>query len=443
MSSLPPASPGRTTLGATTTTIASVLPVFLLGGLAVQVGAELGFSPAGLGGAVAVYFGVSALTSVPAGALVERYGAAVTARAAIVLSAASLLAIAAAGSYPVLVAVLAGGAAANGLGQLSSNAALTRVPAGRQALSFGIKQSAIPVATLLAGASVPAVALTLGWRWAFGLAAVAALGALALVPPDGGRRTAQAGSGPSAGTGAVATTAAAGTAPATVPPETTPATVPPETAPAGRSRRGSGRDQATGALVVVGLAVALGAAAAGSLGTFLVDSAVARGLAPGTAGLTLTLGSVACIAARIGGGWLADRRGTHGDVATVAVLMAVGAVGLALLAVDGSLPLAVGVLLGFGFGWAFPGLVNVAVVQLHPHAPAAATSITQTGVYAGGCVGPLTFGAVAAGPGYPTAWLGAAGAMLLAAGLILLGRLLLHRHLRDRPAPAGSPSGRP
>jgi MFS family permease len=457
MSSLPPASPGRTTLGATTTTIASVLPVFLLGGLAVQVGAELGFSPAGLGGAVAVYFGVSALTSVPAGALVERYGAAVTARAAIVLSAASLLAIAAAGSYPVLVAVLAGGAAANGLGQLSSNAALTRVPAGRQALSFGIKQSAIPVATLLAGASVPAVALTLGWRWAFGLAAVAALGALALVPPDGGRRTAQAGSGPSAGTGAVATTtttttAAAGTAPATVPPETAPATVPPgtapatvppETAPAGRPRRGSGRDQATGALVVVGLAVALGAAAAGSLGTFLVDSAVARGLAPGTAGLTLTLGSVACIAARIGGGWLADRRGTHGDVATVAVLMAVGAVGLALLAVDGSLPLAVGVLLGFGFGWAFPGLVNVAVVQLHPHAPAAATSITQTGVYAGGCVGPLTFGAVAAGPGYPTAWLGAAGAMLLAAGLILLGRLLLHRHLRDRPAPAGFPSGRP
>jgi MFS family permease len=457
MSSLPPASPGRTTLGATTTTIASVLPVFLLGGLAVQVGAELGFSPAGLGGAVAVYFGVSALTSVPAGALVERYGAAVTARAAIVLSAASLLAIAAAGSYPVLVAVLAGGAAANGLGQLSSNAALTRVPAGRQALSFGIKQSAIPVATLLAGASVPAVALTLGWRWAFGLAAVAALGALALVPPDGGRRTAQAGSGPSAGTGAVATTTtttttAAGTAPATVPPETAPATVPPETAPAtvppetapaGRPRRGSGRDQATGALVVVGLAVALGAAAAGSLGTFLVDSAVARGLAPGTAGLTLTLGSVACIAARIGGGWLADRRGTHGDVATVAVLMAVGAVGLALLAVDGSLPLAVGVLLGFGFGWAFPGLVNVAVVQLHPHAPAAATSITQTGVYAGGCVGPLTFGAVAAGPGYPTAWLGAAGAMLLAAGLILLGRLLLHRHLRDRPAPAGFPSGRP
>lgn len=377
----------RTTVGAVTTTIASVAPVFLVGGLAVQIGAELDFSPAGLGVAVAIYFGVSALTSVPAGALVERFGPAVTARAAILLAAGCLLAIAAAASYLMLVAVLALGAGANGLGQLSSNAALTRVPPGRQGLSFGIKQSAIPLATLLAGVSVPAVALTLGWRWAFGFAAVAAIGALALVPPDGrnGRRTPHRG-------------------------------------------RARAPRSGVGPLVVVGMAVALGAGSAGSLGTFMVDSAVTRGLAPGTAGLTLTLGSIACVATRVGGGALVDRRGRPGDVATVAVLMAAGAVGLALLAVPGTGALAAGVLLGFGFGWAFPGLVNVAVVQLHPHAPAAATSITQTGVYAGGCLGPLAFGPVAAVHGYPTAWLGAAVAMLLAAGLILLGRQLLRPH---------------
>ncbi|MGH3679027.1 MAG: MFS transporter, partial [Natronosporangium sp.] len=131
---------------------------------------------------------------------------------------------------------------------------------------------------------------------------------------------------------------------------------------------------------------------------------------------------------------LVDRRGRPGDVATVAVLMAAGAVGLALLAVPGTGALAAGVLLGFGFGWAFPGLVNVAVVQLHPHAPAAATSITQTGVYVGGCFGPLAFGPVAAVHGYPTAWLGAAVAMLLAAGLILLGRQLLRPHRAALPS---------
>lgn len=399
----------RTTVGAVTTTTASVVPVFLLGGLAVQVGDELGFSPAGLGTAVAVYFGVSAVTSVPAGALVERYGPAVTARVAIGLSAASMLAIAvAARSYLGLVVLLAAGAAANGLGQLASNASLARVSPGRQGLSFGIKQAAIPAATLLAGASVPAVALTLGWRWAFVMTALAALAALPLVPaaPPGPPRP----TGSPTGDRATKPTA---------------------------SVASLNRSDALAALVVVGAAVALGAAAAGSLGTFLVDSAAGRGLAPGLAGLTLTLGSVACIASRVGGGWLVDRRGARGDVTTVAVLLLVGAVGLALLAVPGVPALAAGVLLGFGFGWAFPGLVNVAVVQLHPQAPAAATSITQTGVYAGGCVGPLAFGATAAARGYPTAWLGAAAAMLVAAGLILLGRRLLHTH-RARFTRAGT-----
>ncbi len=72
--------PVRASAGAVVTTVACVLPVFLLGGLAVQMGTDLGFSPAGLGLAVSVYFGVSALASVPSGRLVERYGPAVVAR---------------------------------------------------------------------------------------------------------------------------------------------------------------------------------------------------------------------------------------------------------------------------------------------------------------------------------------------------------------------------
>ena len=132
----PPTSRRAVTVGAgaTLTTIVCVLPVFLVGGLAVQLADELRFSPAGLGLAVSVYFGVSALASVPSGALVERFGPAPVARAAVVLSAASLLAVAGlARSYPVLVALLALSAAANALGQLASNAALAEhVPASRR-----------------------------------------------------------------------------------------------------------------------------------------------------------------------------------------------------------------------------------------------------------------------------------------------------------------------
>ncbi|MEV1143545.1 MFS transporter [Micromonospora sp. NPDC049799] len=387
-----PAHPVRSAAGAVAVTIACVLPVFLVGGLAVQMSEDLGFSPAGLGLVVSVYFGVGALASVPSGKLTERHGPAVVARAGILLSAGTMLAVASvARSYPVLVGLLAVAGTANALGQLASNAALARhVPLHRQGLSFGVKQAAIPVSTLLAGLAVPAIALTAGWRWAFVAAAVVALAALPAVPPKEARPDRRA-------------------------------------APARGGR-------ATTALVVVGVAATLAAAAANALGTFVVDSAVDRGLAPGLAGLTLTLGSAVCVTARVGAGWLADRR-AGGHVAVIAGMLVVGAAGLALLAVAGPVPLTVGVVLGFGLGWAWPGLMNFAVVRLHPQAPAAATSITQTGVYAGGCLGPLGLGTVASQAGYETMWAVAALSMLLAATLMLLGSRLL-THPRPHPHPS-------
>jgi predicted MFS family arabinose efflux permease len=378
----------RAGTGALTTTIAVSVPVFLVGGLAVQIGDELDFSPAGLGLAVSAYFGASALASVPAGALVERYGSARVSRFGIALSAASLLTIAAAANALwSLIAILALGAGANAMGQLASNTSLSRyVPVRRQGLSFGIKQAAIPVSTLLAGAAVPTVALTVGWRWAFVLAGTLAAGAIFLVPPE---------------------------------------------APGERRAHDAPAKRATGALVVIGIAATLAAGAANALGTFLVDSAVARGIAPGPAGLALTLGSAVCVAARIGGGWQADFRPTR-QVGVIAGLLACGAIGLGLLAIPGTVPLVIGVVMGFGLGWSWPGLMNFAVVRLHPQAPAAATSITQTGVYAGGCVGPLGLGGLAATAGYPTMWIVAAVAMVTAAGLMLLGSRLLLRHAAIR-----------
>jgi predicted MFS family arabinose efflux permease len=370
------------TVGALTTTIAVSIPVFLVGGLAVQVGEELDFSPAGLGLAVSAYFGASALASVPAGALVERYGSTRIARGGIALAAVSLIAVAAlAHSLWTLVAILALGAAANAMGQLASNTSLSRhVPTRRQGLTFGIKQAAIPVSTLLAGAAVPVVALTVGWRWAFVLAGLAAAAAIPLVPRDAGHR-----------------------------------------------RRTAETGQATTALVVIGVAATLAAGSANALGTFVVASAVDRGIAPGPAGLALTLGGAVCAISRITGGWQADRRPDN-QVGVIAGLLATGAFGLALLAVPGPVTLIAGIVLGFGFGWAWPGLMNFAVVRLHPQAPAAATSITQTGVYAGGCVGPLGLGAVAHYAGYPAMWTSGAIAMLSAAALMLLGSRLLQKH---------------
>jgi MFS family permease len=385
------ARPVRAAIGAVTTTTASVLPVFLTGALTVQLSAELGFDPAGLGLVVALYFGISAVASLPCGWLVERYGAGPTSRVAVLGVACAMAAIAAfARSFPALVVMLLCCAWSNVLGQLSSNMTLARhVPAGRLGLSFGIKQAAIPIATLLSGAAVPAIALTIGWRWAYVIGAGLALAALPLTPRGSGGR-----------------------------------------------ERGSAAPEkrATGALSVIGLAAGLGAGAATALGIFLVAAAVDRGVSAGLAGLTLTMGSVVGLTLRLVNGWLADRR-SGGHVAVVAGSLMLGAAGLALLAVPGAPALVAGTVLAFGLGWSWPGLLQFAVVRLHPAAPAAATSIVQVGVYGGGFVGPIAFGFIAAHASFPVAWLAAAAAMLLAGILMVIGRRMLMAH-RDAVAAA-------
>jgi MFS family permease len=370
----------RAAVGAVTTTTVCTLSVFLTGGLAVQISAELGFDPAGLGLVVALYFGVSALASLPAGRRVERVGSVSTGRAAVVGAAVVLAATAGlARSYGALVVILLAGAWCNVLGQLASNLTLARhVPAGRLGLSFGIKQTAIPVATLLSGAAVPALALTVGWRWAYVIGAVLALIALPLIPRESTRRT----------------------------------------------RTTSDRELATAALSVIAVASGLAAAACTALGIFLVASAVDRGVDAGLAGLTLTMGSIVGLTLRLVHGWLADRR-SGGHITVVAGSLLLGAGGLALLAAPGPVALVLGTVLGFGLGWAWPGLLQFAVVRLNPSAPAAATSIVQVGVYGGGFVGPIGFGFLATHFGFPVAWLVGAGSMLVAAVLMAVGRRML------------------
>ncbi|GAA4935364.1 cyanate permease [Actinomycetospora succinea] len=374
----------RTGAGAVAITTATVLPVFLLGALSVQIGDDLGFDPAALGLVVSAYFGVSALVSLPVGKLVERLGSRLTSRIGLVGASIAMLLTAVLGqSFTAVVVLVLVGAWTNVMGQLATNLTLARaMPAERLGLSFGVKQACVPLATLLAGLAVPAVGLTIGWRWAYVIGAGLALAALLVAPRGSGR---------------------------------------------GERSADSTAERATGALAVIGVAAGLGAASSTGLSIFLVASAVDGGVAPGLAGLVLTLGSVVAVLMRMLHGWLADRR-TGGHVAVVAGCLILGAAGVVLLAVPGSVALVVGTVLGFGLGWSWPGLLQFAVVRLNPTAPAAATSIVQVGVYAGGCLGPVGFGLLATGMSFATAWVVAAVAMLVAGGGVLVGRRMLVRH---------------
>lgn len=386
----------RTVLAAVAATVVTALPVFLLGGLAVQVSADIGLDATTLGLAISASFVVSAVSSVPAGRLAERLGSRRTMTAGVAVGGLGLTAIALLARSPVTLILLLGLAGiGNAFAQIGANLGLARaVPQHHQGWAFGVKQAAVPIATLLGGLAVPLVALTVGWRWAYVAGGALAIVTLVFLPPDSFDRAE-----PEPGTGA--------RSPGPPPPLRT----------------------GLAPLLVIAAGGVLAAGSAGSLGGFLVASAVDSGIAPAAAGMLMALGSVVGIAGRLVDGYLADRR-EGGHLPVISLQLFAGSVGLVLLATGGNVAILLGTVLGYGMGWSWPGLLNFAVVRLNRGAPAAATGITQTGIYIGAGTGPLAFGLLVTATSFAVAWVSAAGAMIGAALLMLLARRLIHLERR-------------
>jgi predicted MFS family arabinose efflux permease len=375
------------TLQAVGLAIFAVLPAFLTGALAVGIRAELAFGPAALGLAVAWFFVTSALSAAGLGQLVERLGLRTSLTVGAASSAVALGGIALAPRYLWLLLAMTVGGAANALAQPAVNALLSqRIPAHRLGLALGIKQSAIPAATLLGGLAVPTLVTVVGWRGTFGvaagLAAISAVGAwLRGSPPAGGPT---------------------------------------------RVRRRLRDMPEVLSLTILSVGGLLGAAAATSLGAFLVDAGVESGLREASAGLLIALASVFGLSSRIGLGWYADRRPNRSRYGTIMALLGAGVPGYLLLTADVPSLYVLGALLAYAAGWGWPGLFHYAVVSQNTGTPAAATGVVQSGMSLGAGLGPLAFGVVAERVSYDAAWILAACLSAGAALTFFAGR----RHLR-------------
>ena len=368
----------------------AVMPVTLLGSLAILVRADLGFSETQLGLAVSVFFACAAGLSVHGGRFAERLSPARSMSLGVFGSCLALLGIATlAWSFEVLLVFLIIAGLANAVGLPGANLTLARaVPAHQRGLAFGLKQASVPMATTVAGFAVPVLGLTIGWRWAF------ALMSLALVPFLLALRS--------------------------VPPVEVP--------PRGARPRPDVRNSA---LVVLAVGAAFAVAVGSSLGTFYVESAVAQGIRPDIAGIMLAAGGISGVLGRITWGVIADRRG-RGALRLAATLLGLGSLGLLGLAfVGGLVALAVSTLLAFAFGWGWNGLFHYAVVRHNPSAPAAASGITMMGMRSGGVAGPFLFGFTVERLGYPVAWGLSAVSLLVGASLFLIGRGMIVRGRRD------------
>jgi predicted MFS family arabinose efflux permease len=352
-----------------------VLPGFLVGSLALQIRADLDVSVASVAAGVTVFFAAGAVGAGPGGRFAERVGGLLAMRGcAVVTAGCLLLAALLAQSLAALLALLAVAGLANAVCQPAINLFMAdQVPLDRQGLAFGIKQSAIPAAVLVSGLALPVLALPLGWRPTFAICAGGALAVAAVV----GR-----------------------TAPSFVRPPERPR-------PPRPSRK----------LVIIAVGAALASAGPNALGAYLVASAVDVGIAEGLAGVLSAAGSASSLLVRIAVGHRADRRRDYGFSTMVALLVA-GAGGFALLAVGEPAPFVAGAFVAFALGWGWPGLFNLAVVDLHREAPGAATGVSQTGIYVGAAVGPAVYGVLSTEIGYPAAWGVAGGLSLVAAAAV-------------------------
>lgn len=377
------------TLGtAALATSLGVLPPFMLGAMSFQIRPELGFSETAMGGAIAVFFACSSLCSVHGGRLSERVGAKNGMLIAAVATAVSLLGLGLlAHTWWHIAVFLAVGGVGMALSASASNLSVARlITPGRQGLAYGISKAAGPAATMLAGFAVPAIALTVGWRWAFVGAGMIALVVFLIAPDD-----------------------------VAVHRDRTPI--------------GDLPDASRFPLLILAAAVGFGIGAGNAMGAFFVESAVGRGFEPGFAGFALAIGSVTGLLARVLWGWLADRV-VSGRLHMVSVLMATGGAGMVLLGVVGTPPALIAVaMLVFSAAWGWTGLLTLVVVRVSPRAPAAATGVTGAGMFAGATAGPLAFGAVAQRGSYLLMWSLGTAALIVAA---LLTELALKRIRAER-----------
>lgn len=168
----PPPAGLSTASGVAAVTVLTSLPVFLPGAANGLICAELGWSPVRMGAVLAVYW------------LASLSGAFVSRRAALPPLVERTLSIAlfatCLGLFAAAVTPAAGlwissavGGYAYGYTQPHTNALLMRRCAPRlRAFAFGLKQAAVPTATLLASVAMPMLAGPVGWRLVFAGTAV-------------------------------------------------------------------------------------------------------------------------------------------------------------------------------------------------------------------------------------------------------------------------------
>ncbi|MFJ6114584.1 MFS transporter [Agrococcus sediminis] len=349
-------------------TVACSLPLYMLGALAPAINQSLPLDASLVGVAMAAYWVAAAIGSM----LTMRFTLVYTDRSVMVVSLLLVIAgLVGAGLLATqtwhLLALLGLSGIANGLGHAPANSQLqSRLAPSLQGFGFGVKQAAIPLASVLAGLAVPLLGTTLGWRWGFVIAGLACV-PIVVAAFSGAQEV------------------ASGRERAAAPGRSVPSTV--------RSK--------TVALAIVPLLAAGTFAACASLVTTVADI---RGWSVEAAALTLAasclVGAVLRVIATS-----SPRLSLRGAFGLLVAMLAVGALGIAVMAIPFEFAFLTGMVLVHGPGWAWPGILHFVAAQTAEGHVSAATGVVQLMVSIGSVLVPVVAGLVVARVGPTLAWL--------------------------------------
>lgn len=376
--------------------IAGALPQVMFGALGASIIRDTGISNSQLGMIFAIFSCVSMLVARLGGSLSERWGWRNAARIACGLSAGSFAGIAVLGRGLWTLALFMGiGGLAQSVAAPSSNLLMAREVRSRGGTAMGLKQSAVPTASIIAGASVPVFALTVGWRWAFAATAVLVLAVPFFV-----------GNAPEL-------------SPRQVPelPEGDGATTPADSAPRDACRS---LERLRPTLVGMAFAGFLGTFTAHAYNAFFVVSSVEQGVDEVLAATLFAISGVACLVVRVLSGVISDRRPgiAQRPLTSAGLMLGVGVIGMALLATGIPSVIVAASLITYAAGWGWPALYHMSIVRYFADEPAKATGSLRIGLSGGAMTGPLAYGLLSSATSFTFGWamvalVGAAGAVAL------------------------------
>jgi predicted MFS family arabinose efflux permease len=348
---------------ATASDVSAVLPVALLGALALRISDDVGMSVHSIGYVIFAFFMTGGVVATVFGGLLDDFGHTRVLVAATVGTAlsATLVGLSAGGPVVLVIAVMMAGASLAMAMPVTTAVLRHELPADTLAFAFSVKLCGAPLALGVAGFAVPVAINWIGWRFCYFAVAVLSVGSWAGLHKC--RRPA-------------------------------PASTPAPHASNQRSRRGAGQ---------LGLVVFLGSVLVGVLTGFAVISLVGAGITEASAGIVIAVASSGGVLVRLAAGAWVDRTERDSRPA-VAVLLFAGSIAAVLMASGVRGLVVAGAASAFTLGWSWTGLAYFLVARRGPSAAAGAASVIQAGAMYGSAAGPMTMSALVASVGN-AAWL--------------------------------------